>query len=159
MNIETQVVKVINKMRKIFCFGKYKYIMSVTPSICVVLRDGKLVLSSLSFDAWDRLILFPTRIVFRPEHGHEETLMRFDSIQDFLDKEDLLMSSNNLMFTAVRIYYAENHITPMADLVAADGSCETIRWDSVDDRERANTRINAYTLFYDERYKRAFNEW
>lgn len=63
------------------------------------------------------------------------------------------------MFTAVRIYYAENGFSPMADLVAADGYRETIHWDSVDDRERVNKYINAYTLFYDERSKRPFNEW
>ena len=84
MDIETMVLKVIAKMRKIFCFGKYKDLMSGSPSIRVDLRDGKLVLSSISFDSWDRLIFYPTKIIFRPDHGHEEILMKFNSIEDFL---------------------------------------------------------------------------
>lgn len=65
----------------------------------------------------------------------------------------------HLNFVAVRIFYAENGITPMAECVAMGGYRKTIRWDREDERELVTPYIDAYTLFYDERGKRNFNEW
>ena len=60
---------------------------------------------------------------------------------------------------AVRIYFADDSFTPMADLKFSDGVMETIEWTNVKQREEFLQYINGYTLFYDERPKRNFNEW
>ena len=84
MDIETIVVKVIAKMRSIFCFGEYKDIVKNDPLIEVSLRDNKLVLGSISFNSWDSIIFTPTCVRFCPEHGNSKTLMTFESVEDFL---------------------------------------------------------------------------
>ena len=60
---------------------------------------------------------------------------------------------------AVRIYFTNGDFTPMADLKFSDGVMETIEWTNVKQREEFLQYINGYTLFYDERPKRNFNEW
>ena len=60
---------------------------------------------------------------------------------------------------AIRIYYAENGFTPMADLALAFGDKVTIEWDVPAEREVYESGINAYTLYYDERPKREFKDW
>lgn len=60
---------------------------------------------------------------------------------------------------AIRIYYAENRFTPMADLAFAFGGKATIEWDVPMEREVYKSGINAYTLYYDERPKREFKDW
>lgn len=59
---------------------------------------------------------------------------------------------------AIRIYYAENGFTPMADLAFAFGGKITIEWDVPAEREVYEAGINAYTLYYDERPKREFKD-
>lgn len=59
---------------------------------------------------------------------------------------------------AIRIYYADGHI-PMADLRMADGVVETIEWTNTKQRKPFEPFINGYTLFYDEREKRNWEEW
>lgn len=84
MDIETIVVKVIAKMRSIFCFGEYKSILKNDPLIEVSLRNNKLVLGSISFNSWDSIIFTPTCVRFCPEHGSSRTLMKFKDVEDFL---------------------------------------------------------------------------
>lgn len=60
---------------------------------------------------------------------------------------------------AVRIYFADGLCTPYADLKFSDGVMETIEWTNVKQRKEFLQYINGYTLFYDERPKRNFNEW
>jgi hypothetical protein len=60
---------------------------------------------------------------------------------------------------AVRIYFINGGYTPMADLKFSDGVMETIEWTNVKQRKEFSQYINGYTLFYDERPKRNFNEW
>lgn len=59
---------------------------------------------------------------------------------------------------AIRIYLGLNN-TPMADLKMADGVCETIQWTDVKQRKQFESCINGYTLFYDERPKREWDQW
>lgn len=60
---------------------------------------------------------------------------------------------------AMRIFYAEDGMTPMAELVFAFGRSEIIQWNLIAEREMYLSGINAYTLVYDERPKREFEEW
>ena len=60
---------------------------------------------------------------------------------------------------AIRISMADNGHTPIAELKLAFGETVVIRWDCVDHRERFLSGINAYTLYYDERPKRSFDQW
>ena len=59
---------------------------------------------------------------------------------------------------AARIYYSHN-FTPMADLRFNDGVVETIRWTDVEQRKAFESYLNGYTLIYDEREKKPWNEW
>lgn len=67
----------------------------------------------------------------------------------------------NTIIVAVRIYFNEYNSTPMADLKFADGVKETIEWTNIKQRKNFMPYINGYTLFYDERLKRNFEdeEW
>lgn len=67
--------------------------------------------------------------------------------------------STSGVVVAMRIFYAENGFTPMAELIFAFGKSKIIRWDVIEERETYLPGINAYTLVYDERPKREFNEW
>lgn len=59
---------------------------------------------------------------------------------------------------AIRIYYKDGHI-PMADLRMSDGVVETIEWTNVKQRKEFEKLITGYTLIYDEREKRSWEEW
>ena len=60
---------------------------------------------------------------------------------------------------AVRIYFKEDR-NPMADLILANNHKKvTIDWVNVDQRKEYEAGINGYTLIYDERDKRPFEEW
>ena len=66
----------------------------------------------------------------------------------------------NKHIIAIRIYLGgHDGATPMADLKAVDGTKRTIQWTNIEQRERFAPMINGYTLFYDERPKRKWNEW
>lgn len=60
---------------------------------------------------------------------------------------------------AVRIYFDGASKMPMADLRMVDGVVEHICWVDVKQRKRFDAGINGYTLFYDERPKREWEEW
>jgi hypothetical protein len=47
----------------------------------------------------------------------------------------------------------------MADLRMADGVVETICWTDIKARKQFEPGINGYTLIYDERPKRSWEEW
>ena len=66
--------------------------------------------------------------------------------------------SHQKIINAVRIYYDKNG-TPMADLKSMDGVCVTIQWTDVRQRERFMPYITGYTLIYDERPKREWEQW
>lgn len=59
---------------------------------------------------------------------------------------------------AIRIFYGLN-FTPMAELITADGVCETIQWNDPKLRKQFEPYITGYTLFYDEREKRPWQDW
>ena len=59
---------------------------------------------------------------------------------------------------AVRIYYGLNQ-TPMADIKFNDGVMDTIQWTDIKQRKEMIPYINGYTLIYDERSKRSWDEW
>lgn len=59
---------------------------------------------------------------------------------------------------AIRIYNDLN-CTPMADLRMNDGVVEHIQWNDVKARKEFIPLINGYTLIYDEREKRKWEEW
>lgn len=61
---------------------------------------------------------------------------------------------------AIRIFYADGTLTPMAELAFAFGGKVTVRWDMPLEREVYAPGINCYTVIYDERPKRPdFNDW
>ena len=64
----------------------------------------------------------------------------------------------NKHIVAIRIYL-DTKSTPMAELKAFDGTINTIQWTNIEQREWFAPMINGYTLFYDERPKRKWNEW
>lgn len=59
---------------------------------------------------------------------------------------------------AIRIYF-EGDRNPMADLALAFGKKVTIDWVNPTQREEYAPGINGYTLIYDERDKRSFEDW
>ena len=60
---------------------------------------------------------------------------------------------------AIRIYLGGPYCTcPMADLYMCDGVVETIEWVNVKQRKEFEPHINGYTLIYDERPKRSWDE-
>jgi len=59
---------------------------------------------------------------------------------------------------AIRIFYGLNR-TPMADLVMNDYVVEHIEWTDVKQRKKFIPMITGYTLIYDERPKREWNDW
>lgn len=61
---------------------------------------------------------------------------------------------------AIRIYLGGyTNTVPMADLKMVDGVTETIEWTNIKQRKQFERGINGYTLIYDERPKREWNEW
>ena len=59
---------------------------------------------------------------------------------------------------AIRIYLGLN-ATPYADLRMSDGVVEHIQWNDVRQRKEFEHQITGYTLYYDERPKREWQEW
>jgi hypothetical protein len=66
--------------------------------------------------------------------------------------------ANVKMAIAIRIYFKEDGINPVADIYTVDGLIATeVEWDKPDERNKYP--YNAYTLWYDERPKRSWEEW
>ena len=61
--------------------------------------------------------------------------------------------------TAIRIYYAEDNITPMAQFAFAYGETATIEWTNPVHRNSYANGINGYTLIFDEREKADFQNF
>ena len=59
---------------------------------------------------------------------------------------------------AIRIYF-EGDRNPMAQLAFTFGGTATINWVNVEQRKVYESGINGYTLIYDERPKKFFQEW
>lgn len=55
------------------------------------------------------------------------------------------------VITAIRIFYKEDGVTPMAELVFALGGSVTIEWTNAKIRKEYEKGINGYTFFFDER--------
>ena len=56
-------------------------------------------------------------------------------------------------------FSAVGTMTPWADLKMANGDVITICWTDKKERKKYEAGINGYTLFYDEREKRTWEEW
>ena len=56
---------------------------------------------------------------------------------------------------AIHIWLKDGY-QPMADLTFAFGGMKTIEWDNIDEREKYQRGINAYTIIYDDRTKLPF---
>lgn len=59
---------------------------------------------------------------------------------------------------AIRIYLGLNN-TPYADLRMSDGVVEHIQWNDTRQRKAFASLITGYTLIYDERPKREWQDW
>lgn len=71
-------------------------------------------------------------------------------------------NSTNGSIIALRIFFddaSEHPCAPMAEVVYANGTTSRFRWDNIEAREAHMPYVNAYTLIYDERPKRAFCDW
>lgn len=60
---------------------------------------------------------------------------------------------------AIRLYYGEDNITSIADIKFHDGTFITRVWNLVTTHEEIDPYIDSYTLWYDERPKRDWDEW
>lgn len=60
--------------------------------------------------------------------------------------------SKDGVVVAARLFFAPNHITPMAELIFAFGGSVTIEWANENQRKEYEAGINAYTIFFDERF-------
>lgn len=60
---------------------------------------------------------------------------------------------------AVRIFFKRGSFNPYAELVFAFGGSVIVNWANTEETKQYSEGINCYTLFYDERPKRAFSEW
>ena len=56
---------------------------------------------------------------------------------------------------AIHIWLKDGY-QPMADLTFAFGGRKTIEWDNINEREKYQRGINAYTIIYDDRTKLPF---
>lgn len=61
--------------------------------------------------------------------------------------------------TAIKIYYADDNSTPMADLAFSFGGKETIQWTNVVQKEEYAKGINGYTFIFDERINGDFQSF
>jgi hypothetical protein len=67
--------------------------------------------------------------------------------------------SKNGVVTAIKIYYADDNSTPMADLAFLFGGKETIQWTNVVQKEEYAKGINGYTFIFDERINGDFQSF
>ena len=78
-------------------------------------------------------------------------------------KENIIMNydvKKDGAVVAIRIFVADNGLTPMAEIkFAFCPDTVIVQWDVVANREMLSPGITAYTLWYDERPKRDFREW
>lgn len=87
---------------------------------------------------------------------------------EYIHKNMVFISNNSIKnydpsaygaIIAIRIYYLNGGTTPYADLAFPNGKYTTIAWTDVQTRKKYASGITGYTLFYDEREKRDFEEW
>lgn len=89
-----------------------------------------------------------------------------NSIKDRTSKRDNTMrifNNNWLKQPANRVAVAmeirEENNDIVAELVFADGNSLCIQWTNIEERKKYIDMINGYTLIYDRRQKRQFNDW
>lgn len=104
MTLEELIKLVIKKSRTIFCFGKYKNIISEHPYINLSEDDqGNINLSSIEFDHYHdgEIVINKNNIRFRPyvqdnfygTWGNNgvvwEYLIKYDDFEEFIDGSDI----------------------------------------------------------------------
>ena len=61
--------QIVEKMRRMFCFGKYRDIMRQKANVHFTETDDGFRLDGITFDFYDRIVVTPGKIRFMPEHG------------------------------------------------------------------------------------------
>lgn len=80
-------------------------------------------------------------------------IISYEDIEDVIPVDISTYSpSKNGAVIAARLFFAPNHITPMAELILAFGGSVTIEWANENQRKEYEPGINAYTIFFDERF-------
>lgn len=77
--------QIISKIRNIYRYHpKYKNILKQKAIIDLSETDDGIILSSISFNDWDRITLSNTNVVYHPEYGDWEVLLEYTSWDEFL---------------------------------------------------------------------------
>ena len=84
--MEEKIMKIIQKVRSI---GKYNVemegIVDQQATVKLVEVQGKLVLCSVSFECYDKLVVKENSIVLIPEFGKRKILFEYSSWEELLD--------------------------------------------------------------------------
>lgn len=77
--------QIISKIRNIYWYHpKYKNILKQKAIIGLSETDDGIILSSISFNDWDRITLSNTNVEYHPEYGDWEVLLEYTSWDEFL---------------------------------------------------------------------------
>ena len=82
-----KIEKIIKKVRTILnAFPQYKEIMANKASITLVEGEDGLILSTIKFSSYDRIVVTDTLIMFHPEHGESKVILSYKSFDDLLSR-------------------------------------------------------------------------
>ena len=83
--MEDLILQVITKVREMYKFdNRLKEIIKQNANVELRERDGKLELSSISFNWYDSLVICNGKIVYKPEYGNNEVLYTYNKLEDLL---------------------------------------------------------------------------
>lgn len=90
MDIETKIKKAVTKAKQIFCFGQYKELVNLNPTITFTLVGDELLLNGISFIYYDQLVITNKHICYMPYKGTMQVLLTYNSIDEFIEKDFML---------------------------------------------------------------------
>ena len=84
--LEKKISSIIKKIRQIYKYdNRIKNLIKKSANVELVVDDNTVVIHCVSFSDYDKLYIYSNRIVFAPEIGHPEVLLKYASWSELLN--------------------------------------------------------------------------
>ena len=84
--LEKKISSIIYKIRQIYKYdNRIKNLIKKSANVELVVDDNTVVIHCVSFSDYDKLYIYSNRIVFAPEIGHPEVLLKYARWSELLN--------------------------------------------------------------------------
>ena len=84
--LERKISSIIYKIRQIYkYYNRIRNLIKKNANVELIVDDNTMVIHCVSFSDYDKLYIYSNRIVFAPEIGHPEVLLKYASWSELLN--------------------------------------------------------------------------